>query len=137
MKKIWIFLGIILILLIVGYLYSQGYIKTSWQWLSAILAGLAGPFEFIRRSLTGENKKTEELLKRQQQRRQRVRQHRERYDAIIRQKEQRIQELEAQVQQLEDQIDRLKLEYQQVDSQVNQMDTQELQEEFIKYYGDE
>ena len=136
-KVIWILIILAVIFLIFGYLYSKGYIHTQWQWLAAILAAAAGPFEFLRQMFTGETITTKKIEEIQQKRKKVVGQHRVQYDQIIKQKEQRIKELEAQVARLEDKVDQLELELQNVDKEVENYEVPEIQQEFINYFGEE
>ena len=136
-KVIWFLIILIVIFLIFGYLYHKGYIHTSWQWLAAILAGAAGPFEFLRQMFTGETITEKKIIEIQEKRKKRVKQHRVQYDQIIKQKESRIRELEAQVDRLQDKVDSLELQLQSVDKETENLTVPEIQEEFIKYYGEE
>lgn len=135
----WFIIGIIIILIltVLGYAYYKGWIHTSWQWLTAILAALAGPFEMIA-TLFGKNKKLENIIKNSTTRKQTEINHRLVYDNIIQKKEQRIQELQAQVNKQQDQIDSLDLNYKEIDKKYqNETDITTLQNQFLDAYGDE
>lgn len=135
----WFLIGIIIIILlaVLGYAYYKGWIHTSWQWLAAILAGLAGPFQFIA-NLFGKNQKIENLIKNSTDRKLSEQQHRLVYDNIIQQKEKRIQELQAEVNKMQNQIDSLELNYKEIDKKYqNENDINTLQNQFLDAYGDE
>ncbi len=135
MKRIWIFLGIILVLLAVGILYSKGIIKTDWQFLSMILAALAGPYTLVRNYMKRGNKKVDKIMARQSEVEKEEVLIRQRYEQLLKEREQRIAELEAQVASLEDQIDKLKLEKQQIEEKVNNLSLEEKQDEFSDFFG--
>jgi archaellum component FlaC len=137
-KWFWIIVVVIVILLILGFLYSQGLIKVKWQWLAMIFAGLAAPFKLISSLFTGKNLNVNKLIQRQQSRVQNEQVHRQQYDKVIREKEDRIKQLESEVIKLQDQVDDMELEKQQVKNDVNRMtDVNDLQDAFIQAYGDE
>jgi len=137
-KLLWAVIIIIVILLVLGFLYSQGLIHVKWEWLAIILAGLAAPFKLISNFLSGKSVKTQKILDSHVSRIQEEQKHRVAYDQTIKQKEERIIELEAEVASLEEKIDNIELQQQQVKKQVNQMtDIDDLQNAFIDAYGDE
>ncbi len=138
MKRIWVVLGLITFLLLVAYLYNIGVINISWQAISAVLAGLAGPFAFIQKHLNWGRKKVnkvEQLNARQDQLYEQTQILREQYEAELRKRELKIQQLQAQLEHLEDQLDQLKLEKSHVDSQVENMSIDEKQKQFTQYFG--
>lgn len=138
MKRIWVVLGLITFLLLVAYLYNIGVINISWQAISAVLAGLAGPFAFIQKHLNWGRKKVnkvEQLNARQDQLYEQTQILRAQYEAELRKRELKIQQLQAQLEHLEDQLDQLKLEKSHVDSQVENMSIDEKQKQFTQYFG--
>lgn len=137
-KLLWIFIGIIVLLLIVGFLYSQGLINVKWQWLTVILAALAAPFQLIASLFSSPNKKIIELQNRQQQRIAEEQQHRLQYDNILREKDQKIKELEITINKMKDRISELELQKQEKEKEIQNInDPQKLQELFIQAYEDE
>ncbi len=138
MKKIWIFLGIIAILLLIGYMYSQGWINVSWEWASIILAGLAGPFTYLQKKFgfkLGKNNKVESILQRQAQLEQELKLLRERYDIEIQKREMRIQQLQAELERLQDLLDQLELERRTNEQKVRDMSVEQKQSEMAKYFS--
>jgi len=137
-KLIWIGLFIIVILFIAAYLYSQGIIKTNWQWLSMILAGIAAPFELIYNWISGKNTQVDKIVNAQKTRIQNEQNHRIVYDQAIIEKEQKIKDLQVKVNVLEDKVDSLNMQKKLVDDNVNKMtDINDLQDAFMEAYGDE
>jgi len=135
----WFIIGFIIILLLVvlGYAYYKGWIHTDWQWLTVILAALAGPFYFIS-NIFGKNRKLENIIKNSTTRKQNEVDHRMVYDNVIKQKEQRIQQLEAEVNQLQTKIDSLDLQYKTIEQKYNnETDVTTLQNQFLDAYEDE
>ncbi len=138
MKKIWVVLGLIAFLLLIAYLYNTGVINISWQAISAILAGLAGPFTFLQKRLNlGRRKinKVDQLNQRQDYLYEQAQILQAQYEAELRKRELKIQQLQAQLEQLQDQLDQLKLEKSHVDSQVENMSITEKQKQFTQYFG--
>lgn len=144
MKKLYVFLGIILLVLIVGYLYNKGIIKTDWQWLTVLLAGAAGPYKLIEDSLKEKKKgqgrgqgqgKAHQILMRQIQIEKEEAVLRQQYEAMLKQKEMQIEDLRAKLQKLQDQLDQLKLERKQIEAQVQSMSMQDKAQEFTDYFG--
>ncbi len=138
MKKVfWIILVLVLIMLILGFLYSQGVIKVKWQWLAVILAAFAGPFNFLSNFFSGRNVKTDKLLKSQKLDMERLRKRREMYEVYQKQKNERIDELEAEVVKLKNEVTDLEFELKQKKKEVNNMtDINELQDAFMEAYND-
>lgn len=137
-KWIWIGLIIIVVLFIIGFLYSQGIIKTNWQWLSMILAGVAGPFKLIYNWIAGKGINADKILRNQSTRIQNEKDHRIVYDQAIIEKEQKIKDLQVQVNILGDKVDSLNMQKKLVNDNVNKMtDINDLQDAFMEAYGDE
>ncbi|MEA3451561.1 MAG: hypothetical protein U9Q83_06615 [Bacteroidota bacterium] len=140
MKKKWFWIGLIIIvaLIIIGILYNQGIIKTDWQWLTIILAGIAAPISVISKWISGDNNRVQNILKDQTARRQQEQAHRLAYDNAVIQKEEKIKKLEAEINILEEKVDKLELQQEEVKEDVNQMtDINDLQDAFMEAYGDE
>ncbi len=138
MKKLWIFLGIIAILLLIGYLYNQGIIDTNWEWASVILAALAGPFAYLQKHFKVNFAKKNDVdiyVKHQQDLEREMEIMRQRYEMLIQQKELKIQELQAELEKLQQKIDDLELERQAVDQQVDNMSMDEKLDKFTEYFG--
>jgi len=138
MKKIWIFLGIIAILLLIGYMYSRGWINVSWEFASIILAALAGPFTFLQKKLKlplGKNNKVQSIVERQRQLEQELQLLREKYDIDIQKRELKIQQLQAELEKLQDKLDQLELERKATEQEVNNMTLEQKQQELINYFG--
>ncbi len=142
MKKIYFILGLLALLLIVGYLYNKGVIKTDWQWLTIILAALAGPYKLIEDSLKEKGKrhgrgkgKAQQILMRQLQIEKEEAVLRQQYEALLKQKELEIEELRAKLQKLQDQLEQLQLERKQIESEVQSMTLEEKSQEFSDYFG--
>ena len=139
MKKIYVILGIIVLLLIVGYLYNKGVIKTDWQWLTIILAALAGPYKLIEDSLKDRGKqrvtKAQQILARQVEIEKQEAVLRQQYEALLKQKELELEELRARLQKLEDQLEQLQLERKEIQSQVKSLSLEDKAQEFNDYFG--
>ena len=142
MKKIMIILGLIALLLIVGYLYNKGVIKTDWQWLTIILAALAGPYKLIEDSMKTKKKgagkgrgMAHRILQQQLDVEKQEAIIRQQYEALLKQKELEIQDLKAKLQKLQDQLEQLQLESKQIESHVQSMSLDEEAQEFRDYFG--
>ena len=136
MKKIWVVLGLITFFLIVAYLYSKGIIKVSWEAMSAILAGLGGPFLYLQNKFK-DNKmaKLNQTLQHQADLTDETNVLRYQYEAELKKRDLKIQQLQAQLEKLQDQLDQLKLEKQQVAQQVNDMTIDEKRQQIINNFG--
>ncbi len=142
MKKIYFILGLIALLLIVGYLYNKGVINVEWQWLSVILAALAGPYKLIQDSMKSKKKgsgrgqgKAHQILMRQLEIEKEEAILRQQYEALLKQKELELQELRAKLQKLQDQLEELQLERKQIETQVQSMSLEEKAKDFTDYFG--
>ena len=142
MKKIYIILGLVALLLLVGYLYNKGVIKTDWQWLTVILAALAGPYKLIEDSLKAKKKgagkgkgRAQQILMRQLEVEKEEAIIRQQYEALLKQKEMQLEELRAKLQKLQDQLEQLQLERKQIESEVQSMSLEDKAQEFTDYFG--
>ncbi len=138
MKKIWIVLGLITFFLIVAYLYSKGIINISWEGMSAILAGLGGPFLYLQNKLRDNNKmkKINRTLQHQVDLTDETEILRYQYESELKKRDLKIQQLQAQLEKLQDQLDQLKLDKQQVAQQVNNMSIDDKRQQIINNFGD-
>ncbi len=139
MKKIWIVLGLIFILLLLGYLYHKGIIKVDWQVGSMILAALAGPYTFIEKHLKikipSKSDKLSQLLKQQKILEKQEQALRIQYEQKLKQKDIEIQQLQAQLYKLQQQLEDLRLQRQQIEQQVHSLSLEQKQQQFASYFG--
>ncbi len=133
--KRWIIIFAIItlaILLIVGYLYDQGYLDNlKWQWLTVLAAAIAGPYKFIAKKLRGDDitsiKESEEKyqgIKQEEQAR------REEIYKKLEEKDQQIQVLNDDLEEMYQELQRLKRQRRSAREEVEAMDTDEKLKEF-------
>ncbi len=133
----WVVIIIIALLLLLGFLYSKGLIHVKWQFLTMILAGLAGPFKFVADKFSKTNRTLNNMTSAHDNRINAAHDHRLAYDQAILEREEKIQNLETQVNILEQKIDDLEVSKQQIQTQVNDMSDDDLQDAFLNMYDDE
>jgi len=133
----WIAIIVIVVLLIIGFLYSQGIIKVRWQWLAIILGVLAAPFQLIA-SIFGQNKKIAQIMGQRETRIKNEQIHRQIYDAQLKEKDEKIRQLQNQVMKMQDQIEKLEMQKKEKEVEINNInDANKLQDLFTQAYEDE
>ncbi len=125
---------IVLALIVIGVLHENGMLNFEWSGLTMIFAALAGPYALLKSWLI-KDKRTEELMQKQQARQSTEKQHRVAYDAEIKARENRIQELNKQIQHSEKKVQDIEKKKQSVEKEVNGMNLKELQNEGIDLFG--
>lgn len=139
MKSKWFLIAIIIIvvLLLVGFLYSQGIIKVRWQWLAVILGVLAAPFQLVA-SILGNNKKISKILEQRGTRIKNEQIHRQQYDAQLKEKDEKIKQLQNEVIKMQDQLETLEMQKKEKEVEINNInDVNKLQNLFTQAYEDE
>jgi len=136
MNKRWLItIGIIVLaLIVIGVLHENGMLNFEWSGLTMIFAALAGPYALVKSWLL-KDKRTEELLQKQQVRKTTEIEHRKRTDAEINAREKRIQELNQEIQKSEKKVKEIEEKKQNVEKEVNGMSIKELQDEGIDLFG--
>lgn len=136
-KWFWIAIIIILVLLLIGFLYSQGIIKVRWQWLAVILGVLAAPFQLVA-SIFGQNKKIAKILQQRDTRIKNEQIHRQQYDAQLKEKDDRIKQLQNEVIKMQDQVETLDMQKKEKEVEIKNInDVNKLQDLFTQAYEDE
>lgn len=137
MKKwFWIvIIGLFLIFLIVGYLYDQGMLNVKWQWLTLIIAAIAGPFKIFKNMFSGGDDKVDSILKRNETTKLEEVAHREKYDTMIAEKKSEIEALQKDIDLLDTKVQLLEEKKKNIDKEVDEMDSDEVQDELIKRFG--
>lgn len=137
-KNILITLLVLVVLLLgIGYLYTEGYINTNWEFLTIILGLLAIPYKYLRnrfRSFSGTYDEIDRIVERQDTRVEGEKSHREEFDTKIREKELRIQLLEEKLEKIDSRIQNMEMKKEKVSGEVDNMDEEELKNTFEKYF---
>ena len=92
MKRIWIVVVFVVIVLALVVLMATGIIDVSWQDLSMIAAAAVAPIKLLFDQLGGQDE-VDKVVDRQKQREEEEKVHREQMDKLIAEKEERIKEL--------------------------------------------
>ncbi len=137
-KNIIITLIVIIVLLLgIGYLYTEGYIDTDWEILAIILGTLAIPYKYLRnrfRNFGGNYEEIDRIVERQDKRLEEEAEHREQFDSKIREKELKIQLLEEKLEKIDSRIQNMELKREKISGEVSRMDEEELKNEFEKHF---
>ncbi len=136
MNRRWLItIGIIVLaLIVIGVLHENGMLNFEWSGLTMIFAALAGPYTLIKGWLL-KDKRTQELLEKQQVRKTTEIEHRKQTDVEINAREKRIQDLNKEIQKSEKKIKEIEEKKQNVEKEVNGMSIKELQDEGIDLFG--
>lgn len=121
------------IVLLLGFLFTEGYIDPKWQTLTIILGALAIPYQYLKNRFSSFDKKYDEierLSNRAVQRKADEQSHRESMDQKIRERELRLQLLEERLSKIDTSIENLEMKQANVKKQVSAMDEDELKEAF-------
>lgn len=134
--KRWIIIALIvgvILLIVVGYLYDQGYLDFKWQTLTMIFAALAGPYQMIKGYFS--NKSVQDMLKKQQALQQEEKQHRVDFDGQIKEKEQRIQTLNKELELTTARFELLEEKKKKIQTDVEKQTVQETQKDAQDLFG--
>ncbi|HKK10220.1 MAG TPA: hypothetical protein VJ939_05255 [Bacteroidales bacterium] len=133
-KNILIIIAVIAaIVLLLGFLFTEGYINPKWQTLTIILGALAIPYQYLKNRFSSFNKKYDEIERlsdRADQRKADEQRHRESMDQKIRERELRLQLLEERISKIDTSIENLEMKQANVRKKVSAMDEDELKEAF-------
>lgn len=139
MKKLWIIILVVVVLLaVVGFLYDQGYFEgITWQPLAMVLAAVAGPFQFIKQKLTSGNseKRIQESLEEYNRIKEQELQEIAENEQKIRDSEDRLRQLRQQELEMQERMVELQKENEQIDAEVDSMEVDELREGLGKAFG--
>jgi len=137
-KNIVVTVIVIAVLLLgIGYLYTEGYINTDWEILAIILGTLAIPYKYLRnrlRNFAGNYEEIDRIVERQDKRVEEETEHREKFDAKIREKELQIQLMEEKLEKIDTRIQNMELKREKISGEVNRMDEEALKKEFEKHF---
>ncbi len=132
MKRFWIIIIIIgAILLLLGFLYDQGYLRNlEWQGLTMILAALSGPFAFFRKKFSemgggGTQQRIEESTQRYEAVKTAEQEKIVEYDKIIAERQRKLDELKQEEQKLNQDLQNVRSEYEIIDNKVDNMSLDE------------
>lgn len=130
MKKLFLWLGGLLLIALFVYLNESGLV--TWQPLTIILAAIAAPFKFVLGLFT-EN--TDHIQKRHEVLRQKETHYQEELSKDIVQRKQKIANLDEQLVRLESELQLLDMKRTEIDKQVNSLDAEGIQNAVWKYAG--
>ncbi len=133
--KLGVILAIIIIILIViGYLYTQGYLQNfEWQTATMIFAALAAPYKMVMNWLTSDSAK--EILEKHKDIRAEEKVHRKDMDAEISEKEKKIALLDKELELVQAKIEVLEERKKKIKPEVEKMSVNELQQEGQDLFG--
>jgi len=125
----------VLVLVVVGYLYTQGYFQNlKWQTGTMILAAIAGPYKLVSNWVKGGGE-TNDILKRNEAMRADEKKHRIEYDAQINAKQKQIDDLDKKINDLNAKVIEVDQKRAVVSQQVNTMSAPELQQKGKELFG--
>ncbi len=136
-RIIIIALIIAVIVLALGFLFTEGYIEPKWQTLTIILGALAIPYQFLKNKFSdfgNKYKEIETLANRAEARKSAEAVHRESTDQKIREQELRLKLLEERLRNLDTSIENIELKREKVTREVKNMDENELKDAFEKRF---
>lgn len=136
-RIIIIFLIVAGIILVLGFLFTEGYIDPKWQTLTIILGALAIPYQFFKNKFSDFGNKYNEietLASRADARKSAEAEHRESTDQKIREQELRLKLLEERLKNLDTSIENIELKREKVTREVKHMDEEELKDAFEKRF---
>ena len=132
-RIIIITLIVALVILVLGFLFTEGYIEPKWQTLTIILGALAIPYQFFKNKLSNFGSKYNEieaLADRAESRKASETKHRESTDQKIREQELRLQLLEERLKSLDTSLENIELKREKVTREVKEMHEDELKDAF-------
>ena len=132
-RIIIIFLIVAGIILMLGFLFTEGYIDPKWQTLTIILGALAIPYQFFKNKFSNFGNKYNEietLANRADARKSAEAEHRESTDQKIKEQELRLKLLEERLKNLDTSIENIELKREKVIREVKSMDEEELKDDF-------
>lgn len=136
-RIIIIFLIVAGIILVLGFLFTEGYIDPKWQTLTIILGALAIPYQFFKNKFSDFGNKYNEietLASRADARKSAEAEHRESTDQKIKEQELRLKLLEERLKNLDTSIENIELKREKVTREVQHMDEEELKDAFEKRF---
>jgi hypothetical protein len=136
MKRWLVIGGIVLVaLLVFGWFYSEGYFNNfSWQGITILAASLAAPFQFLfgkAKDLT----KTEEFINHNLEVQKLEQKHREEYDKLIQEREQKMRDLDKEIQLLQSKVELVDQKREKIATEVSNMTPNEKIKEAQNLWG--
>jgi hypothetical protein len=134
---IYLLIAFVLLILVVGFLYVEGYIDTRWQYLVIIFSAIAIPYKYLKNKLSGFDATYREIqnLKENQSARKTES---AKYDETIEKKIQtqlmRLELIEEKLRAIDLKIENINLKKEHISEKVHSMDLDTLQNEFEKNY---
>ncbi len=135
MKKIWIILGFVVLVLAVVILSATGIIDISWQDLSMIAAAAVAPLKMLFDKLGGQDE-VDKIVDNQKQRQQEEKEHREKMDALIAEKTKRIEELNKELEVQDAKLQVVEEKKKRVATEVKSMTIEETKKEAMDLFGE-
>jgi hypothetical protein len=130
MKRWLMIIGITLAaLILIGFLYDQGFMDFKWQGLTMIIAALAGPYQFIKNHILQSSKSTQELIQRQEDIRVQELEHRTDFDIKVKASEDKIKELNKELEMINTRYEILEAKKRNIQSDINKLSIEEKQRE--------
>jgi hypothetical protein len=121
--------------LIVGFLDDQGLLNVKWQWLTVLIAIVAGPFKMLKNFFSGGTSGTDSILKRNETTKIEEAAHREEFDLMITEKKAEIELLQKDIDLLDTKVQLLEEKKKNINKEVDEMNSDEVQDELIKRFG--
>ena len=138
MKRWVVILAVILLtLLLIGYLYDQGYLQNlQWQGLSMLAAALAGPYIALKNWLFSKNSTLTEILDDNQATIEKEKVHRVEIDTELAERERKITALDKEVELLDSKIKLLDKKKELIEKEVQDMSLIETKNEAQRLFGE-
>ena len=138
MKRWVVILAVILLtLLLIGYLYDQGYLKDlQWQGLSMLAAALAGPYVALKNWLFSKNSTLTEILDDNKATIEKEKVHRIEIDTELAERERKIAALDKEVEVLDSKIKLLNKKKEMIDKEVQDMSIEQTKKEAQRLFGE-
>ena len=127
-------IAVVLVLVVVGYLYTQGYFQNfKWQTGTMVLAALAAPYQIVMNWIKGGE--DEKILKKHEAIREDEKKHRIDYDAQIDAKKKQIEDLDKKINEINVKVTQVEEKRATVEQKVNTMSNAELQQKGKDLFG--
>lgn len=135
--KGWIIgLIIVVILIIVGYLQTEGYLNFRWETLTIIFAALAAPFKLVTGMFKKPSDEIEEITKQHAALRAREEEYRKGIDQAISQRQQNISLLQKDIEVIDARLETLETRKAAISTKVSTMTSEQKKERFQELFGE-
>lgn len=134
-KIVTVIVGVIIFLIIMGYLFTQGYFENfEWQTGTMILAALAAPYQMVANWLKPQP--GDDIGSKHEKMREEEKIHREKTDKEIELRKTKIQELDKELEVMNTKIKLVEVEKSKTKTEVDKMTPEQLKSEGQDLFGE-